>query len=1021
MDSSGNYDGDSQDTTLPSRPPTAQGSKRDQEAASIFDRSPPAKKQQTLPTAPAATPHSTVNEGLRFIIFLGCDRHGKPCQGPLDMFSDPNVHTPNRAVHHSYERFREWLEEALDIPLDATVLATVIDDTDQEVTQRISPRWEFMAMLVKLDAGFLRASYKETGGNIICIRQADSESDRAAEPEVEAEQATNIQDQAAASVEPGPQDVGVAEDDRQESQPAATLAADDSSLQDPSQPRVLTAPEFFSVVRRAYGPDDPILKPAMQDETEADNRLYKIDPVTFKKALRFFNTNLDDEQKCHIKGIKVTTQFWQVYTAYDMFMAPVSRGMSGFCIGLGVGYGKTILTLIYIQARAVLLDLWESVYKEWKHRKTANHLPRSNRDPNRACPSQHKHMILCPCVYRSDSKKVLRYLANSPVVIIIPPNLKSNWRDELGKALSDFDTAQQNLRFYYYFGEKTPGNDLSAAARKSDPDTHRQHIEDTTGMIEVNLDIETGESSKVLIPINGTAHDVFLISNCVVKQFFDLYWDPIEKMSRFTSGAVFMDEFHRYGGASDRGTIPFDRVKDMSDHANHPVMLFPLCGTLVEEGPGSWRAPTQHYISQWRKWGESEHAHERLLISTIGDPSTVLTGLDTIRKSHKTLVEGIATSSIQEDEVGALVGEIRPYMTLLIRALRKCQPWRGQVLNELPPCNHRSIKISDGQVSRDTASARDALVAQVQTLIDSELRRLKREWTDRKDLAEKRGVPFTEAAPTAHDIVEVQLQSYRDKTDGAWFSLGRASAYPRLAALLRDRKVLPEMFASQASQEIPVKVQNAILMKGTPREEAIQRFTSWDFRRYRRQLDRDSPKLQELRALIRRMVMDNDPATAPKDGSQRRHAIVYHTHSISAALSYYFLITDDDLCGKIEPLLLSSQVTGVTRQKVLSSITEDCSEDSRCKVLIAVVEIAAEGFNFQRVNNIWFMELPPTLTKFLQAVGRAHRSGQTMRVNVVKMFDETNLLEKFGYETLNSKQMVAEKLYNVQETGTVYE
>jgi superfamily II DNA/RNA helicase len=91
-----------------------------------------------------------------------------------------------------------------------------------------------------------------------------------------------------------------------------------------------------------------------------------------------------------------------------------------------------------------------------------------------------------------------------------------------------------------------------------------------------------------------------------------------------------------------------------------------------------------------------------------------------------------------------------------------------------------------------------------------------------------------------------------------------------------------------------------------------------------------------------------------------------------------------------------------------------CGPDDRNKVLIAVTDIAAEGFNLQRVNNVWFMELPPTLTKYLQAVGRAHRTGQKMRVNIVKMYDQENLLEKFGFRGLTSKKAIAERVYNVQ-------
>lgn len=153
----------------------------------------------------------------------------------------------------------------------------------------------------------------------------------------------------------------------------------------------------------------------------------------------------------------------------------------------------------------------------------------------------------------------------------------------------------------------------------------------------------------------------------------------------------------------------------------------------------------------------------------------------------------------------------------------------------------------------------------------------------------------------------------------------------------------------------------------------------------------------------------------PPDGSGKRHAMLFYSQPISAVLTYILLLRDPALRGVVKPLLLCSKCNNEERAETVKQINEACDAQSPNKVLVTLTSIAAEAFNIQRANNIWFTELPVTLSKKEQAKGRAHRQGQTMKVNVVKLVDKGNRMEVFGYNAIKAKEFIARLVYGVQQ------
>ncbi|KAH8750805.1 P-loop containing nucleoside triphosphate hydrolase protein, partial [Diaporthe sp. PMI_573] len=365
-----------------------------------------------------------------------------------------------------------------------------------------------------------------------------------------------------------------------------------------------------------------------------------------------------------------------------------------------------------------------------------------------------------------------------------------------------------------------------------------------------------------------------------------------------------------------------------------------------------------------------------------------------------------------EDEFKKTTDKIRPYLSILVFALRKSQVWRREILNQLPPCIENDIAI-DTELDTETTSARQHYISHVRTLIKKELKRCTKEWKKDKEFAESKGEPFHQPEPTYFDIAQ-RAAGGHDKNAG-YLDLTRMSTFPYIAVLQKSGTITRAELGSTECQKIAVDVQKLIEgNKEISHSSLLKEFADWDFHKCRHQLFDNSPKFQLLLQLIEDLLKDIDSRTAPEDKSGKRHAIVFATHNITAILIYYLLVTNAELCKDIEPILLTSSMPMPKRRQWVNYMGQPCTPESRCKILIAVTEIAAEGFNLQRVNNVWFIELPNTLTKLHQAIGRAHRTKQKSRVKIVKMYDKLNLLDKYAFNAMKSKRELADRLYNVK-------
>lgn len=927
------------------------------------------------------------------IILYGRTRTGESFEAALDAFSDKSNHNPNpRPVHYSYEKFRDWAEATVQVPRDKPICIVVQTPSSIAAKIVVSTEMDFTTVLTKLWIGSIKPVVLKQVGEVVPVSEVQQTVPPVSQPAAEAKQPEK----------PEPEKV-----------PAPT-PNEDNDLQP------LSAAEFLELVRIAKNHDDPCLTRAEIDEPDADSRLYKFHPRILKKALIFFNTNIDEDEKCKVQGIKEPLHIWQINDAYRMFMNPITEGVNGLCIGDDVGYGKTRLILLYLRARAQLLDLKKEVDDEWKGKQPHRHLRKTRKRQKECCPSQGSFMVQCPCSMDSDTWDIFDYMANLPALVIGPPNLRDTWMQEMEKTFPDFGEEDQVLQPFYLYGGPTPGKDLH------DPGQQGEIVESTKG--EWLQDLNSLDVGK------GTAHDLFLCSPMMPQKLLDKFKPENGKKSLAAFGVVIMDEVQNWKGSEKTETLPFLAVKSIADISYNPLTLFTLCGTTVEEGPGVVRAASIHFREQWESFGDCE---QPILMIKSGVLPTVLTKNPDFPKFHRQLVRGHADDSMSAAETKQKTDAIRAHLKPFVICLRQGQIWRGKPLNLLPELNASSVKLNPID-DVETQKARKMLVANIQKVINEELSKKQADWKYRKSQALKKGITFHEDEPTKLDVIEGQVNA--EKMDQAWLTLARASSYPYCTVLQQKSKKLKQlqqeraekglevseeegvvpldMFDAKDSQMIPVQVHQNLERTLGKRHADVSEFNEWDFYAHAEKLKDNSPKLQRLRSLIDNMVKDNDPATEPEnDPCKKRHAIVFHTHTISAVLTYFYLITDEELCKKIQPILFTSGIDLPKRQKIMKKMNQPGNPDDRCKVLIAVTKLAAEGYNLQRVNNLWFMETPTALTRYLQAIGRAYRTGQKMKVNIVRMVDNENLLETTSMRTLMSKKKVSDLIHNVKIMG----
>lgn len=959
--------------------------KRGEAAAELSGRESPAKKQQI------ERPMSLPSPNLSTIILMGKRRDKKTCEVALDAFSDPTVHgTELRPIQFHYTKFRDWARDVLEIPREESLTFILTTNTGQGLRCPITTKYDFTTVLTKIWNNALRTQPKSFRGDTIQILPLAAAVPAPPQPALEVKKPEELQpepEQRPEAPEPEP------EQEPEEAQPEPKSP---EHIDLTGDEEVLPADAFLQLVREAETPDDDRLIPGEIEEPGADEKLYKFDIRTLKKALCFWNTNIGEDGKCKVKGMKTSLHIWQIQGGYLMITNACKVSCNGLLIGLDVGFGKTMLVLLYVLGKAVIWTLEREVQDEWKSGNPKNHLGQKQKG---RCPTQDKHMVQCPCSWTKTERRILQLMADLPSLIICPPNLRDTWLEEAERSFEDFEKEDSFLKFYYFFGQNTKGNDFRDGSRL------KKILEETKGVVIIEDDEEYIDVG------NGRASDIFFTSNRMAEKLVKKY-QAAGVNAAF--GTFIMDEMQKYRGSTksttkseseDDKTIPFKALDLITAGAWNPVSVIALCGTIAEEGYTFWKQLVEHFRQQWQ-------IYDHLLNKAT--PPDFLNSSDRITKSYKELIRECAEDPTPTASKKAKAAEIRHFLQPMTFAIRQNEMWRGKTLNPLPQAHQRTIAVTP-LADEVVKNCLTNIMANVDKLVNEELTRKKKDWAKKKGKAKQENRPFDLDEPTKQDVIEHQVGAERPK--GAWHELSRACSFPYLAVLTETGVVKSGMLDSSECQYDPVAIAKRIDQDPQKLHADEKEFEDWEFYRHRKLLKANSPKFAELeQLLIPDLINDEDPDTRPDkdDPCQKRYAVVFCTHTITAVLIWFFLITNKELCKKIQPILFTSSISIERRQEIMKEVMKG-RPDGRCRILIATTEIAAEGFNLQRVNNVWVMELPNTPSKFLQAIGRVRRTGQLMKIKIVRLFDKENLFERTSLNTLDSKIVASKLIYNAAE------
>lgn len=688
----------------------------------------------------------------------------QPHETPLCIFTkrqfDPcdGLHSCH---HYNYDRFREWLEDVCGVPKHMPINIPFTDGEGKEYDFTIKDQYAFATALHRLKYGFAVLPANPRSG--LCMVMFPCEDIL---PSVE---------NAASALESGPlnnqppiappmPDVSSAagpdlmpdrgiKDPALDEQQANDNHKGDHPPEIPGDQSVREEPEVVVI------PDDDDNE---QDEPNAGGLIF-FDDAILAKAERFFQTSRNTDGKYKVKGIRRPLHMYQLYTTYGVLAAPFTTGVNGGFIGWDVGFGKTMLVLVYLRARAKLAALWSAVRLQWKTQpgKDGDHLDNKEQPPNARCPTQNKLMVECPCVASSDSRQICEtYLTNTPAMIVMPPALALGWLKEARAVYVD-EKRPDRVPFITFYTCVSSIKDCTSLNTSSDPRRWASVIADTQAELVIQKFDDNFETQldQYVQAGNGTATDVFLVSNKYVETLYRKYPKPDgNKPTRFfTVGLVVMDEHQTYKGSATAvkelpegidsgqmkpgGTLPFKVLGKISQNANHPVTLLTLCGTTLEEGPTAWGLPIQHFMGQWAWFKPCEM--DQLRCAKDKTPCFFSKTFTEIRRTYLTIVRQLASKAKTEEQ---LEPELRNLVTTfkpIIWRLRQGQLRRGQAINPLPPC-HKEYRIVEPMMDETTTTAFNNMVSSITVLVEKKLESLISQWNG-SDKSEPR--PTKESVP----------------------------------------------------------------------------------------------------------------------------------------------------------------------------------------------------------------------------------------------------------------------------------
>lgn len=963
---------------------------------------------------------------LDHIVILATGPKGTRIRSSLNKFGSRDFPNQLRPHHFDYEALRNWLWEAVGIDSSAPLVFVYLDKSGEKTYEIVANDHQFNAALVSVTNGSFVPFKGDMGPYFgLCTKTTDKSATKSLQTQaVESHQGRAIGN--AELVPPQPA--------------AATTVANSASPSPSLPPQQSPVDKQASVQELIVSDSDDDHQEEYKDgrlEDHADGqqpeirepRLDDFDESVFQRALQFFQTTEGKDGKCEIRGQLISFHFYQVYRVFCMLKSPTENGINGMMIDWDTGFGKTLLAWLYLHARARLASRWTEAKAEWEDRPDEakrRHLPvRCGQAQGASCPTQRKSMVVCPCVEGSDSRRICEtYLTDTPALVVMPPALAKTWLSDLKKGFPRDSTMgkQPLLNVYTYISNMKDDNSMAPSSSSQKKAKREEIIEMTAGEEadddEVQDDGFHDDFNRLIKEGSGNARDVFLVSNSTVENLIKLYpvllgEDGKPIASFFTFGVVFMDEFHKYkGNQATHDTIPFKMVRNVSSKACHPVSLYPMSGTTIDEGPSAWRAAVEHYLAQWK-------AHRGKLTCRVSlTPDKTLANFDNMRKKYNQLLRDLSTGAVSDVNAKAAAKEIRGFLSPFVTTLRQGQIYRAQAVNKLPAMTELLFNM-EPQMDNDTTAALQVLINNVNTLMERKLKDAITQWKANKRRAEEDGEVFADCEPTSQSIMAGVVSDEIKISGSAFPLLQRSSMYPHIAHLVTKgaKDCTAEAFATATGKpclSAAVACQRLLLQeKPEPLGKALLTFSNWEFAAYRQQVVHNSAKYQAIRDLIMKMVYDNNAATAPPDGSGKRQAVIFCSQNISASITYYAMLTDPSLSDVVEPLLICSDINTQERQNIVDYFNRPSLPQSRNKVLIGVVSVSAEGYNIQRANNVWFAELPITFTKQQQAIGRAHRQQQKMEVAVVKLQEQGNLMEEYGYQVMEARKKLQRLICDV--------
>lgn len=739
--------------------------------------------------------------------------------------------------------------------------------------------------------------------------------------------------------------------------------------------------------------------PAYHDEKyEAARReRWRVDGISderWREVCAFFQLKDPAARQHYLPGMLVSLEDYQLDIVLRDLTNPVTEGVNGGIDALEPGMGKTRLTALVIYIHAWYCITRKEIIQERNDNAPKRHLPSDN--CGGVCPSQASALLQCPCVSGTLSKALGDSLANVPSILGLPPPLFRTWMAEMDRM---FEKRLLNIKVFL------SGQTERSIGAKGTAERQR-HLDELKGILITRKDwpsMPAMSQDWCIRKGRGDATMLCVVSHHMLLDFYNEFRGPEgQGRSLFTPGLIVLDEFHNYKGAGGHLTEVFRVIREMQNNSYNPVKLLLLSGTLLQEGPMALKAALEHFGDQWQRFGDGTVRQRLRMRHPNGGAEWTNPGaFEDIKKAFAKMRKDVATPSAKRDELNQNKDTVNRIIGPIARVLVGSQKYRGRVLMPLPDVTRTTVMLTP-VMGPKAKEAFGRLIGRVETLVTKKWKEENAQWEKDGRLGEQ---PSLESVRDG--VCSGSKSLNKDSSD--FVNLQRSSMFPMLARLLERKVVTSDDLASTDCQKYATSTRSLVVAAGGRRSVGdIMQDSSeeWALFEYFERLWENSAKLIHIKKLIQAMRRDDTAARLPPDGSRVQHAIVFCYTPIAAVLTYLGLLADKGLQGCTEIHFLGSKVKSQDRDQVVAAMNEDVEVGGRNKILVTTTPVGGEGFNLQRVNNVWFTEFPVKLGAFEQAQCRAVRKGQKMEVAVHILQEENNWMETHGWKSLEHSAMV---------------